>query len=139
MVSEYLTLHVAGLMLVAALFGGMLFFAAVFAPLVFRKLPEETAAGFIREVFPVYYRVTGILALVAALPLVPAHSYMLEVAMLVATALGFVVANLILRPKINAARDEGRDTAFRRLHGASMILNLVQFAVVTVVLLRLSQ
>ena len=88
---DWLTLHVAALLLVAALFGGMLMFAALFAPLIFRKLPADTAAGFIREVFPVYYRVLGILALVAALPLVPAQAYMAEISMLVTIALGSVV------------------------------------------------
>ena len=38
----------------AALLSGMLYFALGFAPLVFTRLPAETAARFIRAVFPVY-------------------------------------------------------------------------------------
>lgn len=136
---DWLTLHIAALVLVAALFGGMLMFAAIFTPLIHRKLPRDIAAGFTREVFPVYYRVMGILALVAALPLVPAHAYWTEIAMLVTAAVGFVFANLVLRPQVNAARDENRDGTFKRLHKVSMLLNLVQFALVTVVLIRLAQ
>lgn len=136
---DWLTLHIAALALVAALFGGMLTFAALFAPLIHRKLPADTAAGFTREVFPVYYRAMGILALIAALPLVPAHAYWAEISMLVTVAVGFVFANLVLRPQVNAARDEKRDGRFKLLHKASVLLNLAQFALVTVVLIRLAQ
>jgi hypothetical protein len=135
----WVTLHVAALLLVAALFGGMLMFMAVFTPLVFRSLPAAAAAGaFLRDVFPVYYRVCGILALLAALPLVPAHAYPAEIAALVAAA-GFVLANRVLRPALNRAREEGRDPAFRRLHRLSVALHLAQFAAVAAVLIRLAQ
>jgi hypothetical protein len=135
----WVTLHVAALLLVAALYGGMLMFMAVFTPLVFRSLPAAAAAGaFLRDVFPVYYRVCGILALLAALPLVPAHAYPAEIAALVAAA-GFVLANRVLRPALNRAREEGRDPAFRRLHRLSVALHLAQFAAVAAVLIRLAQ
>ena len=68
---DWLTLHVIALMLVAAQFGGILLFAALITPLAFRVLPDEPRGDFLRAVFPVYYRVMGILALIAALPLVP--------------------------------------------------------------------
>lgn len=135
---DWLTLHIVGLILVAALFGGMLSFAALFTPLIFKKLPSDTAAGFIREVFPAYYRVMGILSLVAVLPLVSAQ-YWTEISMLVITAAGFVFANLVLRPQVNAARDENKDGKFRLLHRVSVLLNLVQFVLVTIVLIRLAQ
>lgn len=136
---DWLTLHIAALILVAALFGGMLMFAALFTPLIFKKLPSDTAVGFIREVFPAYYRVMGILSLVAVLPLVPAQAYWTEISMLVITAAGFVFANLVLRPQVNAARDENKDGKFRLLHRVSVVLNLIQFALVTIVLVRLAQ
>ena len=44
----------AGLVTAAAVFGGMAFFAFVYAPLVFAKLGVEAGGRFIREVFPVY-------------------------------------------------------------------------------------
>ena len=136
---HWFTLHVAALVLVAALFGGMLMFMAVFAPLVFRNLPEATAAAFMRALFPVFYRVGGILALVAALPLVPARSYMPEITVLVIVAGGFLFADKVLRPRLNRARDESRKDDFRRLHGISMVIHLVQFIAVAVVLVRLAQ
>ncbi len=135
---DWLTLHIVGLILVAALFGGMLSFAALFTPLIHRKLPSDTAVGFTREVFPVYYRVMGILSLVAVLPLVSAQ-YWTEISMLVITTAGFVFANLVLRPQVNAARDGNKDGRFRLLHRVSVLLNLIQFALVTIVLIRLAQ
>ena len=135
---DWITLHVIGLIVVAALFGGMLAFMTIFTPLIFRKLPNETAREFIRAVFPVYYRVCGVTALVAALPLVPA-AYGGEVATLVLVAGGFVFANVALRPAIERARENGNDGRVRRLHLASVLLHLVQFAAVTVILVRLAQ
>lgn len=137
--TDWLTLHVGALLLVAALFGGMLFFMALFTPLVFRKLPEGAAPPFLREVFPVYYRTCGLLALVAALPLVPAHAYPAEIVVLLLTAAGFVFANKVLRPAIDRTRDAGNDGRFRSLHRASVILHLIQFAAVLYVLIRLAQ
>lgn len=136
---DWLTIHIIGLILVAAVFGGMLFFAALFTPLAFRKLPRDTAAGFMRDVFPVYYRVMGIASLVAALPLGLAQGYKAEVAMLVAVTAGFVIANTVFRPRIDRAREEGRDAVFKALHRTSVILYLGQFVLVTIVLIRLAQ
>ena len=60
----------AGLAL-ALTWGGMTFFSAVMAPLVFTKLPFETAGAFIREVFPWYYLAMGLTTLLAVLLLLP--------------------------------------------------------------------
>ena len=136
---DWLTLHVVALLLVAAQFGGILLFAALITPLVFRTLDSEPRATFLRAVFPVYYRVMGILALIAALPLVPAHSYMGEISALVAVTLGYVVLNTLVRPAIDKARDNDRGDRFRRLHRLSVAIHLVQFVVITVVLVRLAQ
>jgi len=46
--------HVITGLSLALTFGGMIFFSAVMAPLVFTKLPFETAGAFIRQVFPWY-------------------------------------------------------------------------------------
>lgn len=48
-------LEKAALLTLAALVGGMVAFSARFAPLVFRKLRGETAAGFMRGMFRWYY------------------------------------------------------------------------------------
>lgn len=137
--TDWLTLHVGALLLVAALFGGMLFFMAVFTPLVFRKLPEDAAPPFLRAVFPVYYRVCGLLALIAALPLAPAHAYPVEIVVMLLVAAGFVAANKLLRPAIERAREEMNDGRFRMLHRTSVVLHAIQFLAVLFVLLSLAQ
>lgn len=137
--TDWLTLHVGALLLVAALFGGMLFFMAVFTPLVFRKLPEDAAPPFLRAVFPVYYRVCGVLAIVAALPLVPAHAYPVEVVVMLLVAAGFVVANKVIRPAIDRARDATNEGRFRMLHRTSVVLHVIQFLAVGFVLTSLAQ
>ena len=54
------------LLAVGGLWGGMAFFAAVYAPLVFIKLEAGVAGQFIRQVFPVYYLAMGVTSAVAA-------------------------------------------------------------------------
>ena len=135
---------VAGGVLVAAIFGGMVFFAFVYAPLVFTKLPAATAGTFIRAVFPVYYKAMGATAAAAGLMLLPRTE---GFATLAVGAVFFLVM-LLLMPRINAARDAsvaepasggaGPDARrFGRLHRLSVIINFVQMLVVLAVLVRL--
>lgn len=125
-------MDIAAGFVVALLFGGMAFFSFVFSPLVFVKLPIETAGPFIRSVFPWYFLVVaGLFAL--AVPLTLAQP-------VVAGALAFmallgVINRQSLMPRINALRDRmvaGDATAgpgFDRLHRASVGINLVQMVV----------
>lgn len=115
----------------AALLGGMLYFALGFAPLVFTRLPAETAARFIRAVFPVYYAMGAGAALLAALLLLPTGRWA-ALALAAAVAAGFLLARFVLMPAVNAARDRelAGDVAakrrFARLHGGSVALNGAQ-------------
>ena len=61
------TIHAAGVVAVAGVFGAMVFFAFVYAPLVFIKLGTETGGRFIREVSPVYYMAMGTTSIAAAM------------------------------------------------------------------------
>jgi hypothetical protein len=131
----------AAILATAATFGGMLFFAAVVAPLVFSKLPSPTAGAFIRQLFPVYYLVmaaTTALAALFAAAVAPANTLVLG-----AVSIGFLYSRLVLLPRIDQARaralgDDDRASArFRRLHRASTVLNALQLIAVTAVLIRL--
>jgi Domain of unknown function (DUF4149) len=124
----------------ALLLGGMAFFAAAVAPLVFTRLPPEWAGRFIRQLFPVYYLwVLGLsaAAAVALLPLRPADA----AAMAVVAALGAWLRQGLM-PRINALSDAAQagDAAarprFDRAHRLSVILNMAQMVVALVVLLR---
>ncbi|MGD2082907.1 MAG: DUF4149 domain-containing protein [Chromatiales bacterium] len=133
----------AGLAL-AAVFGGMLIFSAVLAPLVFTRLPADAAGPFIRAVFPRYYLVLGGLSLVAALALTAsAGPFAWETAVVAAVVLAFVLARQGLMPWINRESDLARDGdpgarhRFNRLHRLSVIVNGLQMFAVAVVLVRL--
>jgi hypothetical protein len=124
----------AGLAL-ALTWGGMTFFSAVMAPLVFTKLPLETAGGFIREVFPWYYLAMGLTTLLAVLLLLPGIGAGVgwPAALSVFVLIGFVVARQVLMPRINQARDaelageSGAGQRFKRLHGLSVLINGAQW------------
>jgi len=127
----------AGLAL-ALTWGGMTFFSAVMAPLVFTKLPLETAGAFIREVFPWYYLTMGLTTMVALLLLLPGIGTGVGwPAILSAFSLfGFVLARQVLMPKINEARDaelagaSGAGERFKRLHGVSVLINGAQWVAI---------
>jgi Domain of unknown function (DUF4149) len=131
--------HAVGTLLCAVALGGMLFFAAVFAPLVFRALQPATAGDLLRHVFPVYYRVLTALTILAALLLWDRW----ETPVLVTIALLFVFARYGLMPRISRARDARLDgdeveaRTFVRLHRLSVVINLSQMAALLAVCLRL--
>jgi hypothetical protein len=124
----------------ALLLGGMGFFAAVLAPLIFSALPAESAGRFVRRVFPAYYLWVIGAAAVGALALLPLRPPD-------AVGLGLVAASAAwlrqrLMPRINALPDAAQagDTAakagFARAHQLSVLVNLAQMLVALVVLLR---
>jgi len=119
-------------LLAAAVFGAMLFFAGVVAPLVFAQFPEEEAGAFIRRLFPRYY---DVLAIASALAAVLALGT-LEGGILAAVAALFVVSRFWLMPRINVARDAGAAAVqrFELLHRASVIINLAQMVALIVVM-----
>ena len=133
---------IAGLAL-ALTFGGMTFFSAVMAPLIFTKLPFDTAAAFIRQVFPWYYLTMGGTTLIAliATALHMSGPFMWETILLALVFAGFVYARQLLMPLINLSRDAqlAGDTEaehrFKRLHRRSVIINGMQWIAVLVVLI----
>ena len=138
-------IHAAGLVAVAGVFGAMVFFAFLYAPLVFIKLGTEAGGRFIREVFPVYYVTMGATSVAAAVLLAFASATRGADALAMACiGIVFFLARFVLLPVINRNRDAGQtgDVAakkrFDALHRVSVILNLVQMVGVLVVLVRYS-
>jgi hypothetical protein len=131
----------AAILATAATFGGMLFFAAVVAPLVFSKLPTPTAGAFLRQLFPVYYVVMAACTALAALGATTVASA--DALVLAAISAGFLYARMILLPRIEQVREgalSGNAPAaarFRRLHRTSTVLNALQLVAVTAALIRL--
>ncbi|MGC8532788.1 MAG: DUF4149 domain-containing protein [Acidiphilium sp.] len=120
------------------LFGGMVFFGTIMTPLVFTKLPPETASLFIRATFPRYYLYVSVAAAIAALGLVLRGN--LPFALVLALVL---VLTLWLwqdwLPHLNSLRDSGNQTAFARGHRLSVWLNGAQLLAVLAVLVALAR
>ncbi|MEM8981148.1 MAG: DUF4149 domain-containing protein [Pseudomonadota bacterium] len=114
------------LLLTSVLFGGMCLFSFGFAMLMFKIFEPKEARRAIRESFPPYYLFviasSALAALFAALVSIGAGL------ILAAISLSTVYARQVLMPKINAATDTDNKPAFKRLHGASVILQLIQIA-----------
>jgi hypothetical protein len=133
-------LSALALLSLALLLGGMVFFAAVVAPLVFTRLPPEWAGRFIRQLFPVYYLWLIATAGIAALALAPARPVDALAVALVAALTIWLRQGLM--PRINRLSDAAQagDAAarprFDRAHRLSVLLNFAQLAVAAVVLLR---
>jgi len=133
-------LSAIALICTAMLFGGMAFFAACIAPVVFARLPPEWASRFIRGVFPVYYLWVLGTSAAAAFALLPLR-------LLDALALAIVAAITLwlrqsLTPRINAlsdaaqAGDAAAKAGFDRAHRLSVMMNVAQMFVAAVVLAR---
>jgi hypothetical protein len=135
---EWLTLHVVALLLMAVLFGGMTFFMAFFAPMVFRTLPRDAATDFMRALFPTYFSVMGVVSLLPLLVLLPIPAYRPEGYVILAVAALFFGARGILLPALQRQRDAGNNRMAARLHRASVLIHLAQWAAVGGVLVRLA-
>ena len=131
-------LSLIALFATALCLGGMVFFAACVAPLVFSRLAPEHAGRFIRAMFPVYYLYVFGMSAAAAVALLPLSG--------TAAGLMAVVAAItlwlrqVLMKRINRLSDmaQAGDAAakrqFDRMHRLSVIMNVLQMAVVGAVL-----
>jgi len=137
---EGAAVHAFGLVAAACLLGGMVFFAAILAPLVFTKLDGATAARFIRATFPRYYLYVAIAAALGGVGLVW-HDW-LSGAVLLAVALVTAWLRQGLMPTLNRLRDAGlagdaaSNARFDRMHRVSVYVNMVQMVAVLVVVAR---
>jgi hypothetical protein len=124
----------------ALLFGGMAFFAAVVAPVIFTRLPPDMAGRFVRGLFPAYYLWVLGTAAAGAVALLPLR--MTDALVLVAIAGSTAWLRQSLMPRINAlsdaaqAGDAAARTGFDRAHRLSVVVNLVQMVAAAGVLLR---
>lgn len=115
------------LLLTAALFGGMVFYSFGFAPVLFAQLPMERVRPLLRGTFPYYYLVVIAVAAVAAIATFFVNP--LAGALLAAICLSTVYARQLLMAQINAATDRGDQAAFKRLHGLSVVIQIIQIGI----------
>jgi hypothetical protein len=127
-----------GLFAVALLLGGMVFFAAICAPVTFTALDAPNAAKHTRAIFPRYYLFVGGLSALGAIALaLPRPAEALMMASIAAVAVGL---RQVLMPKMNPWRDAelAGDAAagqrFAAAHRFSVLVNMLQMALAAVVL-----
>ncbi|HEY0204803.1 MAG TPA: DUF4149 domain-containing protein [Acetobacteraceae bacterium] len=133
-------MHAFGVVAAACLLGGMVFFAAILAPLVFTKLDGATAARFIRATFPRYYLYVAVASLLGAVGLIWADR--VSGIVLLVVALLTVWLRQGLMPTLNRLRDAGlagdaaSNARFDRMHRVSVGVNMVQMLAVLLVVAR---
>lgn len=112
------------LLFAAVLLGGMVFFSFGFAPVLFKQLPFVEVRPLLRGTFPYYY-----LAVIGVSAISAATAFTLDITagvLLLCICLSTLYARQVLMPKINAASDRDDQGAFKRLHGLSVVLQMVQ-------------
>jgi hypothetical protein len=124
------------LLALAAWVGSIAFFSFGVAPILFKVLPKEHGARFVRALFPRYYAwgaIAGALALPAFLggplsfPEYRGPWVGVQALIILAGTLVMFYCGQTLTPAINAARDAGPEghERFERLHRRSVRLNAV--------------
>lgn len=122
----------------ALAFGGMAFFSAGIAPLVFRLLPPPEAGRFIRGLFPVYYAWLIATSAAAAVALFPLSRP--DAGIMAAVAALSIWLRQALMPRINTLSDRAKageaaaERSFRNAHRLSVMANLLQMIAAGVVL-----
>jgi hypothetical protein len=129
---DILSLQFLALLLSGILLGGMIYFTAGVAPLIFMQLPREMAGKLIRRAFPIYYGAGAVLSLAASACI----AWSFPGLALALTGVAFLFALLWLMPSVNRNREKGdagdevASATAKGLHHASVLLNLVQLAAV---------
>ena len=117
------------------IFGIMLFFSFVVAPVTFTALNEENARKFIRKIFPYYYNVNLAISSFVLIFFILLKIFSLDFYLILSVAVLFAVSNFILMPLINKYRDENQDKRFKQLHFISVLINFVQMILLLIVLI----
>ena len=95
-------------------------------PIIFKTLDEDSAATFLRAIFPRYYLLLFLISLLALLILYfqeSTLSWWLGINISAHALLGFLSI-----PITNAAKDRGWDKIFSFFHGVSIYCTIVIFA-----------
>ncbi|MEM6727785.1 MAG: DUF4149 domain-containing protein [Pseudomonadota bacterium] len=114
------------LLTTAILLGGMTFFSFGFAPVLFKLLPSAEVRPILRGTFPFYY--LAVIAIGALATILAAFQSVTAAILLAAITASTIYARQTLMLQINAAADAEDKKAFGRLHGLSVVIQLIQLA-----------
>ncbi|MDC0417347.1 DUF4149 domain-containing protein [Candidatus Pelagibacter sp.] len=112
----------------------MLFFSFAIAPVIFKSLDETNARNFIRKIFPYYYSINLILSILALICFFISKSFNFDFYLILIVAILFAFSNFLLMPTINRFRDSKETKKFHFSHGLSVVINLVQMILLSIVL-----
>ena len=121
--------------LTSIIFGIMLFFSFVVAPVTFTALNEENARKFIRKIFPYYYTVYLAISILVLICFIILKIFSLDFYLILSITVLFALSNFVLMPLINKFRDEKQDKKFKQSHFASVVINFVQMILLVIVLI----
>ncbi len=124
---------ISTLIIHSAIFGFMLFFAAVISPAAIKVLDSNSASTFLRYIFPRIFAFGFLVTLLATITSFIAFSYTDFIFLIsIISSILFVVNWLVITPKINSYRDLvlGGDISakkvFGMLHGVSVGFFFIQ-------------
>ena len=112
----------------------MLFFSFAIAPVIFKSLDETSARHFLRKLFPYYYLINLILSILALICFFISKSFNFDFYLILIVAILFAFSNFLLMPTINRFRDNKETKKFHFSHGLSVVINLVQMILLSIVL-----
>ena len=119
----------------SVIFGIMLFFSFVVAPVTFTALNEENARKYIRKIFPYYYTVNLAISVLVLICFIILKIFSLDFYLILSVSVLFAVSNFILMPLINKYRDEMQDKKFKQSHFISVVINFVQIILLVIILI----
>jgi len=106
------------------------------APVVFKVLDDQNASNFLRKIFPRYYLLILLIALVALLVSYLFFKTVDVYFALVAVAFSFL--GYLIIPLTNLARDRGWENLFKFFHNLSVFNTLVIFIVSVIQIVRVT-
>ena len=121
--------------LTSIIFGVMLFFSFVVAPITFTVLDEENSRKFIRKIFPYYYNVNLVISFLVLIFFVIQKTFSLNFYLILTVAILFALSNYVLMPLINKYKDENQDKKFKYSHFISVIINFIQMIFFVIILI----
>ena len=121
--------------LTSIIFGVMLFFSFVVAPITFTVLDEENSRKFIRKIFPYYYNVNLVISFLVLIFFVIQKIFSLNFYLILTVTILFALSNYVLMPLINRYKDENQEKKFKYSHFISVVINFIQMIFLVIILI----
>ena len=106
------------------------------APVVFKVLDDQNASNFLRKIFPRYYLLILLIALVALL--ISYLFFKIADVYFALTAVAFAFIGYVIIPLTNIARDRGWENLFKFFHNLSVFNTIVIFIVSVIQIVRVT-